>query len=251
MGTAAGAGLHDLRPCGQLVLELLQLQQRGGLLGFALCGQFDGLSGLGSVEAGGLGGAAGGLHRFVGAGTHGGSGLTGRQLVVVVPGLGGGQLELQPALVHLLVHVHRGGAEDLGHGVADSVHTVGHLFEGVQLPGQIGGRNAGGDHVGGIHGVEQAHEDEAHQRRHDVHQRGDGGVDGLDHQEGTYAPQQRKLEADIAPDVEGPVAVIPPPGAVELIQHPAAHQLQRAGQEDAAEIQQEQAVLQRREEEEH
>ena len=45
MGTAAGAGLHDLRPCGQLVLELLQLQQRGGLLGFALCGQFDGLSG--------------------------------------------------------------------------------------------------------------------------------------------------------------------------------------------------------------
>ena len=158
MGAAAGVGLHDLRTGGQLFLELFQLQECGGLLGFALRGQLDGLGRFGGVEAGSLGGAACGLHGLVGAGAHGGSGLTGRQLVVAVPGLGGGQLELQAALVHLLVHVQCGGAKDLGHGVADSMHTVGHLLESVQFPGEVGGGDGGCHHVSGIHRVEQTHQ---------------------------------------------------------------------------------------------
>ena len=61
MGAAAGAGLHDLRTGCQLFLELFQLQECGGLLGFALRGQLDGLGRFGGVEAGSLGGAACGL----------------------------------------------------------------------------------------------------------------------------------------------------------------------------------------------
>ena len=251
MGAAAGVGLHDLRTGGQFFLELFQLQECGGLLGFALRGQLDGLGRFGGVEAGSPGDAACGLHGLVGAGAHGGSGLTGRQLVVAVPGLGGGQLELQEALVHLLVHVQRGGAKDLGHGVADSMHTVGHLLESVQLPGEVGGGDGGSHHVSGIHRVEQTHQHKAHQRRKDVHQRGNGGMDDLDHHHGTHAPHQRELKADIAADVEGLVGVVPPAGAVELIQRPSAHQLQGTGQDDAAEIQQQQVIFQRCEEEEH
>ena len=193
MGAAAGAGLHDLRTGCQLFLELFQLQECGGLLGFALRGQLDGLGRFGGVEAGSLGGAACGLHGLVGAGAHGGSGLTGRQLVVAVPGLGGGQLELQAALVHLLVGGHGGGAQQLGHGVAHGMDAVAQLLHGVQCVGQGGGRNGGGHHVRGIHGVEDAHQDHAHQGGDHGHQSGYDGVhDAHDHQ-GAHAPQQAEF----------------------------------------------------------
>ena len=131
------------------------------------------------------------------------------------------------------------------------MHTVGHLLESVQLPGKVGGGDGGCHHVSGIHRVKQTHQHKAHQRRNDVHQRGNGGMDDLDHHHGTHAPHQRELKADIAADVEGFVGIVPPAGAVELIQRPSAHQLQGTGQDDAAEIQQQQVIFQRCEEEEH
>lgn len=80
---------------------------------------------------------------------------------------------------------------------------------------------------------------------------GDDRVDHLHHDEGAHAPQQRELKADIAADVEGIIAVVPPAGVVELVQRPAACQFQRTGQDDAADVEQQQAVLQGRQQEEN
>ena len=212
--------------------------------------QLDGIGSFAGVELCVLRGPLRGLHGLVGFGAHGSGCLAGVQLGRIVAGLGGRQLELQTALVHLLVHGHGVGAQQLGHGVADGVHTVGHLFQRIQVAGQVGRSKGGSDGVGGIEDVEQEHQDQAHQRRDEGHRIGDDGVDELHHDEGAHAPQQGKLQADIAADVEGVVAIIPPAGVVELVQRPAAHQFQRTGQDDAAEVEQEQAVRQGRQGEE-
>ena len=163
-----------------------------------------------------------------------------------IPRFGGGKLELQPSLVQLLVGGQGGGAQQLGHGIADGVDAVAQLLHGVQRIGQRRGSNGGSHHVHRIYGVQKAHEDDPHKGRdqgykvchHRVH-------DAHDHQR-AHAPQQAEFQTDIAPDIKGEIAVIPPAGVVDLVQRPAAHQLQRTGQDDAAEIQQQDAVLQGR-----
>ena len=129
--------------------------------------------------------------------------------------------------------------------------AVAQLLHGVQGVGQGGGRNGGGHHVRGVHGVEDAHQDHAHQRGDHGHQPGyDGVYDAHDHQ-GAHAPQQAEFQADVAPDVEGVVTVVPPAGAVQLVQGPAAHQLQDTGQDDTAQIEQQGVVHQRGQSIEH
>ena len=76
-------------------------------------------------------------------------------------------------------------------------------------------------------------------------------MDGFHHHQRAHAPQQAELKADVAPDVEREVAVVPPTGVVNFFQCPAAHKFQRAGQDDAADVQRQNAVLQRREGKQH
>ena len=248
---APGAGAHLLAAGLQFFGQLFQTEQLCRALCGALGGQLDGSGGLRGIEPGLLGGLAGSLHGLVGLGAQGGSGIPGAQFGGIVPGLGSCQLELQAALVHLLVHVHGGGAQQLGHGIGHGVHTVGHLFQSIQLTGQVRGRKGGHHHVGGVAGVQDAHEDKAHHLGDHLHKARDHGVNGLHHHNGANAPQKGELQADISADVEGEVAVIPPPGVVELVERPAAHQLQYAGQDHAAEIEQQQVVCQRRKGEQH
>ena len=263
VGTQHTAGAHDAGRAQQLRLHLLaaglqlcrqlfQLQQFSSTLGSALGGKTGGVGGFGSVQSGVLAGAAGGFAGFGGLGADGGHGLTGRGAFPGgVPRFGGGKLELQPSLVQFLVGGQGGGAQQLGHSIADGVDAVAQLLHGVQRIGQCRGGNGGSHHVHRIHGVQKAHEDDPHKgrdegykvRHHRVH-------DAHDHQR-AHAPQQAEFQADIAPDVKGEIAVIPPTSVIELIQRPAAHQLQRTGQDDAAEIQQQDAVLQGRKRKQH
>ena len=158
---------------------------------------------------------------------------------------------MQPSLVQLLVGVQGGGAQQLGHGIADGVDTVAQLLHGVQRISQCRGSNGGSHHVRRVHGVQKAHEDDPHKGRDQVYKVSHHRVhDTHDHQR-AHAPQQAEFQTDIAPDVKGKIAVIPPAGVVELIQRPAAHQFQCTGQDDAAYIQQQDAVLQGRKGKQH
>ena len=67
-------------------------------------------------------------------------------------------------------------------------------------------------YIGGVAGIQDAHEDEAHHLGDHLHKARDHGVNGLHHHNGAHAPQKGELQADISADVEGEVAVIPPPG---------------------------------------
>ena len=251
-GGAQQLRLHFLAALLQICGQLFQLQQLGGALGSALGGKTGGVGGFGSVQAGVLAGAAGSFAGFGGLGADGSQRLTGRgALFSSVPRLGSGKLELQPPLVQLLVGVQGGGAQQLSHGVADGVDAVAQLLHGVQRIGQRRGGNGGSHHVYCVHGVQKAHEDDPHKGRDQGYKIGHHRVhDAHDHQR-AHTPQQAEFQTDIAPDVKGKIAVIPPAGVVELIQRPAAHQLQRTGQDDAAEIQQQDAVLQGRKGKQH
>ena len=228
------------------------MQQLGGALGSALGGKAGGVGSFGSVQAGVLAGAAGSFAGLGGLGADGSQRLTGRgTLFGGVPRLGGGKLELQPSLVQFLVGVQGGGTQQLGHGVADGVDTVAQLLHGVQRISQCRGSNGGSHHVHRIYGVQKAHEDNPHKGRDQVYKVSHHRVhDTHDHQR-AHTPQQAEFQTDIAPDVKGKIAVIPPAGVVELIQRPAAHQFQRTGQDDAAYIQQQDAVLQGRKGKQH
>ena len=236
-GGAQQLCLHLLAALLQLCGQLFQLQQFSNTLGGALGSKAGGVGSFGSVQAGVLAGAAGSFAGLSGLGADGGHRLTeGGALSGSVPRLGGGKLELQPSLVQLLVGVQGGGAQQLGHGIADGVDAVAQLLHGVQRIGQRRGGNGGSHHVYCVHGVQKAHEDDPHKGRDEVHKVCHHRVhDAHDHQR-AHAPQQAEFQTDIAPDVKGQIAVIPPAGVVELIQCPAAHQLQCTGQDDAAYI---------------
>ena len=251
-GRAQQLGLHLVAAGLQLCGQLFQLQQFGGALGRALGGQLGSLGGFGRVELGNLRSVLGGDHGLVGLGADGGHGLTQAALFRrSVAGLGGGQLELQALLVQLLVGSQGGGAQQLGHGVAHGVDAVCQLFHGVQRLGKAGCLKGSDHHIGRIHGVEHAHEHKPGEGRDHIHKAGNDRVDDAHDHQRAHAPQQAELQADVAADVEGEVAVVPPAGVVDLIQQPAAHQFQSAGQDDAADVQQQDAALQRGEQEQH
>ena len=132
-GRAQQLRLHLLAALLQLCRQLFQLQQFSSTLGSAFGSKAGGVGSFGSVQAGVLAGAAGSFAGLSGLGADGSHGLTGRgALSGSIPRFGGGKLELQPSLVQLLVGVQGGGAQQLGHGVADGVDAVGHIFQGVQ-----------------------------------------------------------------------------------------------------------------------
>ena len=166
-------------------------------------------------------------------------------------GLSGSKLELQALLVQLLVGVQGGGAQQLGHGIADGMDTVGQLLHGIQRLGQTGGGKGRNDYVCRVDRIEHTHNDKAHKGRDHIHKTGDDRVDDAHDHQRAHAPQQAEFQTDVAADVEGKVAVVPPAGVIKLIQCPAAYQFQRTGQDDTADVQQQDAVLQRGQGEQH
>ena len=166
-------------------------------------------------------------------------------------GLGGSKLELQALLVQLLVGVQGGGAQQLGHGIADGMDTVSQLLHGIQRLGQTGGGKGRNDYVCCVDRIEHTHNDKAHKGRDHIHKTGDDRVDDAHDHQRAHAPQQAEFQTDIAADVEGKVTVVPPAGVIELIQCPAAYQFQCTGQDDTADVQQQDAALQRGQGEQH
>ena len=65
------------------------------------------------------------------------------------------------------------------------------------------------------------------------------------------APQNAELQADVAAQIEGLVAVIPPGGVKQRLEGPAAHQLNEGGQQHSPRKQNQQVVLQRQQQGEH
>ena len=251
-GGAQQLGLHFVAAGLQLLGQLFQTQQLGSALHRALGGQLCGFGGFGRVELGDLGSMLCSFAGLIGLGTDGGQRFTqGTLFRCGLAGLGGGKLELQALLVQLLVGIQGGGAQQLGHGIADGMDAVGQLFHGVQCLGQTGGGKGRNDHVCRIDRIEHAHDDKANKGRDHIHKTGDDRVDDAHDHQRAHAPQQAELQADVAANVEGKVAVVPPAGVIELIQCPAAHQLQRTGQDDAADVQQQDAALQRSQGEQH
>ena len=238
-------GLDLLRPGFQLGPQPFQPQQLGGLVHLAGRGQAGGLGGLGGIHPGGFPGPAGGLHGFGGLGPGGPGGPLHLPAGQLVAELGPGQFQLQAAFIQLLVGVQGGGADEAGHGVADGVDAVGNLFQGVQLGGEADGGDGGDHQVSGIHQIADGQDHPAGSGRDGSHQHGHRRMHQLHHDHRANAPVKAELKADIAPQVEGLVGVIPPAGVVDLVQHPAPRQLDGAGEDHSPEKQQQIAVHQR------
>ena len=159
----------------------------------------------------------------------------GAQLGSVLAALQLCQRKLQLLLIQNRVGGHGTGAQHGGQLVAGHAQTGAQLVNFAQVLVQADGGGGGNNDVyhkeNEQHNVQNQHDLE----RHRIGAAGQQGMKDLDHQYTAQPPQQGKLRADIAAQIEFHVGVIPPADVVDLEQRPAADQLNGGGQRHADE----------------
>ena len=105
--------------------------------------------------------------------------------------------------------------------------------------------------VGDPRRAEHGQQNPAERHGDEVHELHDERVDQIDDHHAGDAPCQRKLQTDVALDVQRTVGIVPPLVVEQLFEHPAGEKLQHGREHHAAEEQNQQIVLERLQHEQH
>ena len=155
------------------------------------------------------------------------------------------------AFVQLFIRLQGSPAHLFGEPVAALAQRLGNAVQLAQVALQPGHHAQRGHQIHrkqGRHAAQQRQPDLVGDRQHQLHHH---RVHHPHHDGCADAPQNAEFQADVAAQIEGLVAVIPPGGVKQRFEGPAAHQLNEGGQQHSPRKQNQQVVLQRQQQGEH